>query len=55
MKSKHMQKKTGNLEIINLTPEQRQAWADAVSKIYPEFYSDKKIGKDLIQGALNTK
>ncbi len=37
--------KTGNLEIINLTPEQRQAWADAVSKIYPEFYSDKKLVK----------
>ena len=47
--------KTGKLEIINLTPEQRQAWADSVSKIYPEFYSDRKIGKDLINGALNTK
>ncbi|PLY05643.1 MAG: C4-dicarboxylate ABC transporter [Arcobacter sp.] len=47
--------KTGNLEIINLTDEQRAAWSKAVSKIYPEFYSDKKIGKDLINGALNTK
>ncbi len=47
--------KTGNLEIIKLTPEQRQSWKDAVSKIYPEFYSDRKIGKDLINGALNTK
>ena len=48
-------KKTGNLEIIKLTPEQRQAWKDIVSKIYPDFYSDRKIGKDLINGALNTK
>ncbi len=47
--------KTGNLEIITLTPEQRNAWATAVSKIYPEFYSDRKIGEDLIKGALNTK
>ncbi|WP_072682451.1 TRAP transporter substrate-binding protein [Arcobacter sp. LA11] len=47
--------KTGNLEIITLTPEQRNEWATAVSKIYPEFYSDRKIGEDLIKGALNTK
>jgi C4-dicarboxylate-binding protein DctP len=47
--------KTGNLEIITLTDEQRAAWKTAVSKIYPEFYSEKKIGKDLIEGALNTK
>ncbi len=47
--------KTGNLEIINLTAEQKAAWKTAVSKIYPEFYSDRKIGKDLIEGALNTK
>ena len=46
---------TGKLEIITLTPEQRQAWADAVSKIYPEFYSDRLIGKDLIEKTLATK
>jgi C4-dicarboxylate-binding protein DctP len=47
--------KTGKLEIINLSTEQRDAWAKVVSKIYPEFYSDKKIGENLIKGALNTK
>ncbi|MGB6328845.1 MAG: TRAP transporter substrate-binding protein [Halarcobacter sp.] len=47
--------KTGKLEIIKLTPEQRQAWSDAVSVIYPDFYSKRTIGEDLIKGALNTK
>ena len=44
--------KTGKLKIYNLTPEQRAAWEKAESKIYPQFYSPKKIGKDLIQAAL---
>lgn len=48
-------KQTGKLEIINLTPQQRQAWADAVSKIYPKFYGKRQIGEELIKGALNTK
>ncbi len=48
-------KTTGKLEIFELTPEQRAAWKKAVSKIYPEFYDDNLIGKDLIEGALNTK
>ncbi|RXJ69141.1 C4-dicarboxylate ABC transporter [Halarcobacter ebronensis] len=48
-------KETGNLEIITLTPEQREAWRKVESKIYPEFYDKDKIGKDLIEGALNTK
>ena len=52
---KEYAKKTGKLEIIELTPEQKAAWREKVSKIYPEFYSDRKIGKDLIEGALNTK
>ena len=52
---KEYAKKTGKLEIIELTPEQKAAWREKVSEIYPEFYSDRKIGKDLIQGALNTK
>ena len=52
---KEYAEKTGKLEIINLTPEQRQAWADAVSKIYPEFYGERQIGEALIKGALNTK
>ena len=44
--------KTGKLKIYNLTPEQRAAWEKVESKIYPQFYSPKKIGKDLIQAAL---
>ncbi len=48
-------KKTGKLKIHTLTKEQVQAWRDAVSKIYPEFYDSKKIGKDLIEAAINTK
>ncbi|MCP4968998.1 MAG: TRAP transporter substrate-binding protein [Arcobacter sp.] len=47
--------KTGKLEIINLSSEQRQAWADKVSTIYPEFYDKKKIGKELIEKTLATK
>ncbi len=48
-------KKTGKLEIHNMTAAQKKAWKDAVSPIYSKFYSNKKIGKDLIEGALNTK
>ena len=47
--------KTGNLTIHNLTAEQKEAWRNAVSKIYPEFYSDKTIGKDLIEKTIATK
>ncbi len=52
---KEYAQETGKLEIINLSPEQRQEWANTVSKIYPEFYDADKIGEDLIKGALNTK
>ena len=48
-------KSTGKLKIHNLSAEQRDAWRQAVSKIYPEFYGDRVIGKDLIEGAINTK
>jgi len=47
--------KTGNLEIINLTNKQKDAWRQAVSKIYPDFYDKNKIGEDLIKGALATE
>lgn len=47
--------KTGNLEILTLTDEQKDAWRTAVSKIYPEFYDADKIGEDLIKGALATE
>ncbi len=46
---------TGKLKIHTLTAEQKDAWRKAVSKIYPDFYDDKLIGKDLIEGAINTK
>jgi len=52
---KEYAKKTGKLDIHTLTAAQKKAWQDAVNKIYPKFYSNKKIGKDLIEGALNTK
>jgi len=48
-------KKTGNLEIINLTAKQKDAWRQAVSKIYPDFYDNNKIGEELIKGALATE
>jgi C4-dicarboxylate-binding protein DctP len=47
--------KTGKLKIHHLNKSQIQAWRDAVSPIYSKFYSNKKIGKDLIVGAQNTK
>ncbi|NVJ53900.1 MAG: TRAP transporter substrate-binding protein [Campylobacteraceae bacterium] len=52
---KEYAEKTGKLEIINLTDEQKNAWRDAVSKIYPEFYDKNSIGEDLIKGALATE
>jgi C4-dicarboxylate-binding protein DctP len=54
-KIKEYADKTGKLTVHTLTDEQREAWKDAVSKIYPEFYDNDKVGKDLIEGALNTK
>ena len=52
---KEYAKKSGKLEIINLTTEQKEQWRKAVSKIYPEFYDSNKIGEDLIKGALATE
>ena len=48
-------KRTGKLKIHNLTKAQIQAWRDAVSPIYSKFYSNKKIGKELIEATINTK
>jgi len=48
-------KKSGKLEIIKLGDREKKAWFDAMSKIYPEFYDNDKIGKDLIEAAINTK
>jgi C4-dicarboxylate-binding protein DctP len=46
-------KASGKLEIIKLTTKQRQAWQDAMVKIYPEFAD--LIGAELINKALKTK
>ena len=54
-KIKEYAKKTGKLKIHYLTKAQIQDWRDAVSTIYSKFYDNKKIGKDLIQEAINTK
>lgn len=42
-------KQSGKTEIITLTDEERQAWVDAMTAIYPEF--ENEIGKDLIDSA----
>ena len=54
-KIKEYADKTGKLKIHYLTKDQIQKWRDAVSPIYPQFYDNKKIGKDLIEAAINTK
>jgi C4-dicarboxylate-binding protein DctP len=54
-KIKEYADKTGKLKIHYLTKAQIQAWRDAVSPIYSKFYDKKKIGKDLIEAAINTK
>ena len=54
-KIKEYANKTGKLKITVLTPKQIQAWKKVMEKIYPKFYDPKKIGKDLIEAAINTK
>ena len=54
-KIKEYATKSGKLEIINLSDDQIAAWRTAVSKIYPEFYSSKTIGEDLIKTTIATK
>ena len=48
-------KKSGKLKIYTLNDKQKAAWKKAMSSIYPEFYDKNKIGKDLIEAAMNTK
>lgn len=48
-------KKSGKLQISKLTAEQIDAWRKVMSTIYPEFYDNKLIGKDLIQAVQNIK
>lgn len=47
--------RTGKLNIHNLSATQVEAWRNAVSKIYPKFYSDRTIGQDLIEKTIATK
>jgi len=54
-KIKEYAEKTKKLEITVLTPEQREEWKKVMSSIYPEFYDEGKIGKDLIESAQNVK
>ncbi len=54
-KIKEYANKTGKLKIYELNDEQKKAWKEAMSKVYPKFYDEKTIGKDLIQAAINTK
>jgi len=54
-KIKEYADKTGKLKIHHLNATQIQAWRDAVSPIYSKFYDKKKIGKELIEAAINTK
>lgn len=46
-------KDTNKLEIIELTPEQKQKWEKTMSVVYPKFYD--VIGEDLIKKAIETK
>ena len=46
---------TGRLEIITLTPEQKDAWRKAMQPVYKNKEIVESIGQDLIDGALNTK
>jgi C4-dicarboxylate-binding protein DctP len=54
-KIKEYADKTGKLEITVLTPEQIAELKRVMEGIYPKFYDPKLIGKDLIEGARNTK
>jgi len=50
-KIKEYADKTGKLKIYKLNDKQKAAWRAAMEKIYPEFYDNDKIGKDLIEAA----
>jgi C4-dicarboxylate-binding protein DctP len=41
--------KSGNLKILTLTADQKDAWRKATAVVYPDFY--KVIGEDLIKKA----
>ena len=54
-KIKEYAKKSGKLTIHELDDKQKEAWRKVMSSIYPEFYDNDKIGKDLIEATINTK
>ncbi len=50
-KIKEYAKKSGKLTIHELDDKQKAAWRASMEKIYPEFYDNDKIGKELIEAA----
>ena len=54
-KIKEYAKKSGKLTVHELDDKQKEAWRKVMSSIYPEFYDNDKIGKDLIEATINTK
>ncbi|MFA6788132.1 MAG: DctP family TRAP transporter solute-binding subunit [Arcobacteraceae bacterium] len=44
---------TNKLQIIELTPEQKQQWQKVMAGVYPKFYD--VIGEELIKKAIDTK
>lgn len=54
-KIKRYAKNTKKIQIHTLNSKQIKAWQKSVKPIYSKFYSNKKIGKSLIQGVLELK
>jgi len=54
-KIKEYADKSGKLEITTLTPAQREKLKSVMESIYPKFYDPKLIGRELIEGARNTR
>ncbi len=48
-------KKSAEIDIFELSPEQTEKWRNAVKGIYEQFYDDKKIGKKLIQAVADLR
>lgn len=54
-KIKEYADKTKKLQIFTLNDKQKAAWKKVMSTIYPQFYDNSVIGKDLIEAAKNAK
>lgn len=46
---------SGKLKITELTEADKLKWIEKVRNIYPKFYDDTKIGKELIKEVMNIK